>query len=137
MNLLWAGECLLKSSTLPFISKSTKLDVEENLLFFFDFKPKEGAVLSEQTELKLSGSLLAADGGGNEKLMGKKNPLPTCLFSPLKPRRKTFRLRKQKILFAQGGIRLSGGGRWLEGWKKWFPTSSSPSDRRRAEGAAQ
>lgn len=37
----------------------------------FSVKPEESAVLPEQTELKHSEFLLAADGGGNEKLMGK------------------------------------------------------------------
>lgn len=37
----------------------------------FSIKPEEGAVLPEQTELRLSEFLLAADGGRNEKLMGK------------------------------------------------------------------
>ena len=77
------GKHLLKSSTLQFISRSVRKSAEVLL------GAEEVAVLPEQTELKLSDFLLVADGGRNEKLMGKKS-LPTCLFSPLKPKRKTF-----------------------------------------------
>lgn len=115
-TLLWVSgntkrrklsKCLLTHPLFGF-------EVEENKLHCF-LESNLKRVLSIQSKLSYSFQSFC----WRQMVKGMKSwwgkPFPTFLFSPLKPKRKTFLLRKQKILFAIGGCRLSGDARWLKG----------------------